>query len=243
VSLRPRRPTHPYPAHCGTSSAPPSGETPPAPMGPRRRKQKTPQGLGPRGAGKILKPPEPKMTGTLRGFPHLVKHNPSRKTRRGWGPPIRMRKNPSLVRLLKKVQMQGGVTHPPDGYPPRRETYLRVRRSAAGARGVPVRRMGHRRWAFIGSLLTARASGVPRPRPFSPLGRVPRVDFGRHGRARVVPSFRLTHSDRTGSVGLTRAHALAAVAVPGPTVPTIRDEVTNGAARQARLDRFRQVEE
>jgi hypothetical protein len=71
----------------------------------------------------------------------------------------------SPPRLLKKVQMsldfardrepverQGGGTHSPNGYPPRREAYLRVRRSVAGARGVPVRRMGLRRWAFFSSL-------------------------------------------------------------------------------------------
>ena len=33
------------------------------------------------------------------------------------------------------------------------EAYLRVRRSAARARGVPVRRMGLGRWAFFSSLL------------------------------------------------------------------------------------------
>jgi hypothetical protein len=27
------------------------------------------------------------------------------------------------LRLLKKAQMQGGVTHPPDGYPARGEAY------------------------------------------------------------------------------------------------------------------------
>ena len=33
------------------------------------------------------------------------------------------------------------------------EAYLHVRRSAARARGVPVRRMGLGRWAFFSSLL------------------------------------------------------------------------------------------
>jgi len=28
-------------------------------------------------------------------------------------------KNPLMPRLLKKTQMQGGATHPLDGYPPR----------------------------------------------------------------------------------------------------------------------------
>ena len=47
-----------------------------------------------------------------------------------------MLKGPLSPRLLKKVQMQGGVTHPADGYPARREAYLRrtsQRRASAGA--------------------------------------------------------------------------------------------------------------
>jgi hypothetical protein len=33
------------------------------------------------------------------------------------------KKSPSSLRLLKKVQMQGGVTHPSDGYPGPSEVY------------------------------------------------------------------------------------------------------------------------
>jgi hypothetical protein len=32
-------------------------------------------------------------------------------------------KDPLSFRLLKKAQMQGGVTHPADGYPARGEAY------------------------------------------------------------------------------------------------------------------------
>src|SRR3990172_167309 len=65
----------------------------------------------------------------------------------------RVLKNSLLPRLLKKVQMQGGVTHPG-----RMGTRLggrrtwSVRRSAARARGYPPR-VGLRRWAFFSSLL------------------------------------------------------------------------------------------
>ena len=45
-------------------------------LGPHLRKQTTPQGSGPRGAGDNVKPPEPKTFRTLRGFPPLVKYNP-----------------------------------------------------------------------------------------------------------------------------------------------------------------------
>jgi hypothetical protein len=65
----------------------------------------------------------------------------------------RMLKKPFSPRLLKKVQIQGGVTHP-EGWVPAegvptvggsRRT-CRVRRSAAGARQ-------RRRWAFFSGLL------------------------------------------------------------------------------------------
>lgn len=54
-----------------------SRATPPVSMGPRVQKTKAPRGLGPRGAGKSVKPSEPKATATLRGLPPLVKGNPS----------------------------------------------------------------------------------------------------------------------------------------------------------------------
>jgi hypothetical protein len=75
--------------------------------------------------------------------------------------PSRLLKNPLSLRLLKKVQMQGGApgTRPQDGC--RREAYLRVRRSAARERGVPIREMGPRRWAFFSSLLRQSNTTVP----------------------------------------------------------------------------------
>ena len=63
-----------------------------------------------------------------------------------------MLKNSHLPRLLKKVQMQGGVTHPG-----RMGTRGRVRRTeryaatSARARGYPPQ-VGLRRWAFFSSL-------------------------------------------------------------------------------------------
>ena len=57
-------------------------------------------------------------------------------------PPVsnRLLKNSSLPRLLKRVQMQGAVTHP-DGWVP--------------AAGYPPQ-VGHSRWAFFSSLLSAQ---------------------------------------------------------------------------------------
>ena len=49
--------------------------------GPHLRKRTTPQDSGPRGAGHNVNPPEPKTFRTLRGFPPLVKHNPSPSSR------------------------------------------------------------------------------------------------------------------------------------------------------------------
>ncbi len=87
-----------------------------------------------------------------------------------------MLKNALLPRLLRKVQMsldlardrepverQGGApgTHSQDGHPSEWVPGVRltspVRRSAAQSRGVPVRRMGPRRWAFFSSLLGGMA--------------------------------------------------------------------------------------
>ena len=52
----------------------------------------------------------------------------------------RLLKNPLSPGLLKKVQMQGGVTHPSDGYPARCEAYL-VRTSQRRA-SAPTPQMG-----------------------------------------------------------------------------------------------------
>ena len=94
---------------------------------------------------------------------------PSRGRRRASN---RMLKNPFSPRLLKRAQMPGGApgTQPKAGC--RREAYLRVRRSAARARGVPIRRMGPRRWAFFSSLL----EGKPDPAGYLPLAGVQREE-------------------------------------------------------------------
>jgi hypothetical protein len=42
-----------------------------------------------------------------------------------------------LRRLLKKVHMQGGVTHPPDGYPGPSEAYSRYAATSARVSGYP----------------------------------------------------------------------------------------------------------
>jgi hypothetical protein len=49
--------------------------------------------------------------------------------------------------------MLGGVTHPTDGYPASSEAYTGYAAASARACGVPVRRMGPRRWAFLSNLL------------------------------------------------------------------------------------------
>jgi hypothetical protein len=54
--------------------------------------------------------------------------------------------------LLKKVQTQGGITQPSDGYPGPSEAYSWYAATSARAGGVPIRRMGLRRWAFFSSL-------------------------------------------------------------------------------------------
>jgi hypothetical protein len=61
--------------------------------------------------------------------------------------------NAFLPRLLKKAQMQGGVTHPPDGYPGSSEAYAGYAAAKARTSGVPIQKMGHRRWAVFSSLL------------------------------------------------------------------------------------------
>ena len=48
-----------------------------------------------------------------------------------------MLKNSFSPRLLKKVQMQGGVTHPSDGYPGPSEAYFAVRRNECPSAPTP----------------------------------------------------------------------------------------------------------
>ncbi len=57
----------------------------------------------------------------------------------------RMLNNPFSPRLPKKVQVQGGVTHPADGYPGPSETYSRYVATSARA-------CQRRTRAFFGSL-------------------------------------------------------------------------------------------
>ena len=62
-----------------------------------------------------------------------------------------MLKNLLAVRLLKEVHMQGGVTHPPDGYPGPSEAY-------SGYAAASARVSQRSRWAFFSSLLEYQAS-------------------------------------------------------------------------------------
>jgi hypothetical protein len=79
-----------------------------------------------------------------------------------------MLKNPYSPRLLKKTQMQGGITHPSDGYPGPSEAYFRYAAASAEANQ-------RRRWAFFSSLSERLAAGVReaesvrRPPAVSPL--------------------------------------------------------------------------
>ncbi|HYL80110.1 MAG TPA: hypothetical protein VEU07_04810, partial [Candidatus Acidoferrum sp.] len=49
----------------------------------------------------------------------------------------RIPEDPFSLRLIKKVQMQGGVTHPSDGYPGLSEAYSGVRRSERPSAPTP----------------------------------------------------------------------------------------------------------
>jgi len=63
-----------------------------------------------------------------------------------------MPKNACSVRPLKRDQMQGGARRA--GHPRERvKAYAGYAAASARARGVPVRRMGPRRWAFFSGLL------------------------------------------------------------------------------------------
>ena len=54
-------------------------------------------------------------------------------------PTSRILKNSFLPRLLKKVQIQGGITHPADGYPGRAPTEGGSRRTPGTPHRVPKR--------------------------------------------------------------------------------------------------------
>jgi len=113
--------------------------------------------------------------------------------------------------------MQDGVTHPADGYPGPSEACFRYAAMSARAGGVPVRRMGPRKWAVFSSLLAGRQRLIEHLREN---GVVP-IPVGR---TKHHPSLRsLTRSPRpvVGGAPPSRRHAHSDL--PTPSILPMQD--------------------
>ena len=91
------------------------------------------------GGGLSVRPDQRKNQQTAETASPELRHVPATRPLQQ-GPSSRMLNNPYSPRLLKKVQMQGGTTHPTDGYPGAERGVLEVRRSECPS--VPTQQMG-----------------------------------------------------------------------------------------------------